>query len=97
MTLRNWIQGNRCIARNETEYLQHEDDLIALSSREDGTMTFLVEWVEDKLIRLPGNMYKVGPTLDHTWISKSTHTDKTCRVDAEDFLATSWFIFLMGI
>ena len=58
-TLQNWIQGNPCIARNEAEYLQHEEDLIALSSAEDESMTGLEEWVQDLLVRFFGEIYKV--------------------------------------
>ncbi|KAL7658246.1 hypothetical protein M752DRAFT_278779 [Aspergillus phoenicis ATCC 13157] len=56
--LQNWITGNPCIARSETEFLQHEDDLMTLFSLEDGTTTYLEGWVEDNLIRLFSRSYK---------------------------------------
>lgn len=59
--IQNWITGNPCIARSETEFLQHEDDLMSLFSLEDGTTTYLEGWVEDKLIRLFSRSYKVSP------------------------------------
>lgn len=49
--VQNWIEGNSYIARNEVEFLQYKEDLIALSSLEDRTMTCLGEWVEDKMIK----------------------------------------------
>ncbi|GLA16338.1 hypothetical protein AnigIFM62618_002910 [Aspergillus niger] len=56
--LQNWIAGNPCIARSETGFLQHEDDLMTLFSSEDGTTMYLEGWVEDKLIRLFSRSYK---------------------------------------
>ncbi|KAF3064949.1 hypothetical protein GL218_02145 [Daldinia childiae] len=40
--LRNWISGTGCVARNETAYLEHDEDLVSLATSED----FLVTWLE---------------------------------------------------
>lgn len=57
--------------------MQYEDALIALLSRENGTMTLLVEEVEGKLIRMPGGMYKVYSIVDHTYTKKIMPTKRT--------------------
>lgn len=75
--------------------MQYEDALIALLSRENGTMTFLVERVEGKLIRFPGGIYEVCSIVDHTYTDNYAY--ETYRIDAKSFSWTSWFIFLMGI
>lgn len=48
-SLQNWVEGNACIDRAETAYLDHTSDLISLSPKND--TGWLEEWVEDKLIR----------------------------------------------
>ncbi|OJJ99341.1 hypothetical protein ASPACDRAFT_120677 [Aspergillus aculeatus ATCC 16872] len=58
VTLRNWIEGNACVSRSETDFLQHDGDLIALSSPKDETLACLEEWVEDRLISLFTRSYK---------------------------------------
>ncbi|KAH8689812.1 hypothetical protein BGW36DRAFT_389784, partial [Talaromyces proteolyticus] len=47
-SLRNWVEGNACLDREETAYLDHTSDLISLASTND--VGWLEEWVEDKLI-----------------------------------------------
>ncbi|KAK3369082.1 hypothetical protein B0T24DRAFT_631648 [Lasiosphaeria ovina] len=41
-SLQNWPKGNGCIARDETEFFHHANDLITLSSPDD----VLVSWLE---------------------------------------------------
>lgn len=57
-SIRNWIAGNGCIARPETKFLDHDDDLLTISPPEDGTLSSLENWVEDALIYLNSNYYK---------------------------------------
>lgn len=40
-------------------------------------MTFLVEGVGGKLIRMPGGMYKVCSIVDHTYTKKTMPTKRT--------------------
>lgn len=59
-SLQNWLAGTACIARKETQYLDHENDLLTLASPEDSTLTGLEDWVEDRLVRFCGKSYKVS-------------------------------------
>ena len=53
--VRHWLDGSRCIARDETAYLTHTGDLISLIPEADNGKQRLEDWVEDKLIRFyPG-------------------------------------------
>ena len=50
--LQNWLNGNGCIARKETAFLNHAEDLIELAASSDGVVAKLEAWVEDNFIRL---------------------------------------------
>ncbi|EMR68705.1 hypothetical protein UCREL1_4267 [Eutypa lata UCREL1] len=50
-SLRNWLDGNGCLAREETEYLSHRGDLVSLAAPGDNAVVQLEAWVEDKVIK----------------------------------------------
>jgi len=50
-SLQNWVNGNACLARDETAYLQAKD-LTSVVSASDDTITRVEELVEDGLIYL---------------------------------------------
>jgi hypothetical protein len=52
LNLQNWINGNGCIAREETAYLDHSKDLLSISFREDSAVTWLEALVEYGLFLL---------------------------------------------
>ncbi|KAI0549743.1 hypothetical protein F4679DRAFT_584206 [Xylaria curta] len=45
--LQNWVDGTGCIARNETAYLEHAEDLFSLATSEDRLVTWLEARTED--------------------------------------------------
>ncbi|KAJ3577751.1 hypothetical protein NPX13_g2818 [Xylaria arbuscula] len=49
-SLRNWLGGTGCLAREETEYLT-SPELMSLAPAVDTATTKLEAWIEDKLIR----------------------------------------------
>lgn len=49
-SLRHWLAGNACIARKETAFLKNDDDLLTLSSTEDGVVKWLERTVCDKIV-----------------------------------------------
>jgi hypothetical protein len=51
LSLQNWVNGNACLAREETAYLTHCKELLSIASSDDGAVTQLEAWVEDNLIR----------------------------------------------
>lgn len=51
-SLQNWVNGNGCIAREETAYLEHSKELLSVASADDTVMTWLETFVEASLIRL---------------------------------------------
>lgn len=51
-SLQNWVNGNGCIAREETAYLEHSKELLTVASADDTVMTWLETFVEASLIRL---------------------------------------------
>lgn len=40
-TLWNWVDGTGCVARAETAYLEHGEDLVSLATPEDNIVTWL--------------------------------------------------------
>jgi hypothetical protein len=51
LSLQNWIEGNACLARDETAYLSFCKELLSIASPDDDAVARLESWVEDKLIR----------------------------------------------
>lgn len=50
LSLQNWVNGNTCLAREETAYLTRCKDLLSVASSNDSAVTRLEAWVEDNLI-----------------------------------------------
>ncbi|KAK0703661.1 hypothetical protein B0T26DRAFT_744402 [Lasiosphaeria miniovina] len=50
-SLQNWVDGMGCIARAETAYLSHGEELVCLAPAGDQALLQLETWVEDKLIQ----------------------------------------------
>ncbi|KAI1740158.1 hypothetical protein F4680DRAFT_448354 [Xylaria scruposa] len=50
LSLKNWLNGNGCVSRLETAYLDHEEDLFDLTGPGDRATSKLEAWIEDKLI-----------------------------------------------
>ncbi|KAK1456148.1 hypothetical protein CMEL01_16560, partial [Colletotrichum melonis] len=49
-SLRNWVEDNSCLSRDETAYLEEGADLATMASSKDSAIDKLENWVEDKLI-----------------------------------------------
>ncbi|PGH05837.1 hypothetical protein AJ79_06678 [Helicocarpus griseus UAMH5409] len=47
VNLQTWVDGNSCIAREETAYLSQVEDLLGVASPDDNAMTWLRELVEN--------------------------------------------------
>ncbi len=50
-SLQNWQAGTGSMAREETAYLSHHEELISVVPAGDNAVLQLETWVEDKLIR----------------------------------------------
>ena len=60
LSLQNWVNGNACLARDETTYLTFCKELLSISSPNDDTVSRLECWVEDALIRVYKGFRAVG-------------------------------------
>ena len=63
-SLRNWVDGTACLARNESEYLE-ERDLITLGTTQDNALSFLQDWIEDRFMTWYSG-YRQVKTLPYT-------------------------------
>jgi hypothetical protein len=50
-SLQNWIDGNGCIARQESAYLTHSREMVSLAPCRDTALSQVEIWVENKLIQ----------------------------------------------
>ncbi|KAG7404065.1 hypothetical protein Forpe1208_v015790 [Fusarium oxysporum f. sp. rapae] len=50
-SLQNWVAATGSLAKVETEYLLHQDELVTLAPVADSAMRQLEAWVESKLIK----------------------------------------------
>lgn len=60
MNLQNWIDGNSCIAREETAYLARAEDLLSVTSPDDSAVTWLRALVVDSRVYFGERFGKVG-------------------------------------
>ena len=51
-SLRNWVNGNGSIAREETEFLDYDYDLFTTTKSADGAMSLLQPWIEAIAVRI---------------------------------------------
>ncbi|KAF3481531.1 uncharacterized protein GIQ15_04290 [Arthroderma uncinatum] len=58
-SLRNWLRGNACLARNETAYLDKYNELLSITSSDDKSISRLEAWIEDILVRYYKGFHKV--------------------------------------
>ncbi|KAL2054230.1 hypothetical protein ABVK25_005371 [Lepraria finkii] len=56
-SLRRWVDGTGCLARNETTFLQHEKDLMKLVAPFDTATAKVEPLIEDALIFLAGKLH----------------------------------------
>ena len=59
LSLQNWVNGNACVAREETAYLTRCNELLSVASLDDGAVSCLEACVEDNLIRFYKSFSKV--------------------------------------
>ncbi len=52
LSLQNWVNGNGCIAREETAYPERGEELLSVSSSDDRAITWLEILVGGILVRL---------------------------------------------
>jgi hypothetical protein len=57
--LQNWLNGNPCLSWEESEYLDHTEDLLVLSHTEDNAAIKLESWVERGVARCSRRFGKV--------------------------------------
>jgi hypothetical protein len=62
-SLRNWVDGNRCMARDETSYLSDEKDLFSLSPTLDSAATRFEDWIEDRVAQFFCHSKLVSETI----------------------------------
>lgn len=75
VSLQNWVDGNGCIARQETAYLAQTEDLLTIASPDDGATKWLGALVEGFLFRKRVGQYpRLGASRDpnvHTFSRSS--------------------------
>ncbi|KAK3984183.1 hypothetical protein QBC44DRAFT_337438 [Cladorrhinum sp. PSN332] len=62
--LQNWVDGNGCIARQETAYLARAEDLLSIASPDDGATTWLGVLVEGCHVLFHKNHPRLAPSRD---------------------------------
>lgn len=63
--LRKWVDGNGCIAKEESRYLGHGKDLFTFSSEDEDPLSRLERSVEDALVSFFRGYYKVSLGFYH--------------------------------
>lgn len=62
--MQNWVDGNGCIAREETDYLACRKDLLSVTVPDDSALTWLETSVENSLIRFSKWFGRVSTILE---------------------------------
>lgn len=86
-SLRNWVDGNGCLAANETSYLEHDRDLVSLVPTIDNAVKRFESWIEERLVQFLPRFREVC----HFRITQGIYTNR-CRV-IDMFLPTRTSIY----
>ena len=70
-SLRTWLVGNACVAKDETSYLSDEKDLFSLSPSLDSAAARFEDWIEDRLAQFFSHS-KLVNSIVTTTISTTT-------------------------
>jgi hypothetical protein len=63
-SLRHWLKSNPCLSWEESDYLEHTEDLLALCHTSDDAASKLESWVE----RACAQCFRTyGKVRYHTW------------------------------
>lgn len=62
-SIQNWIGGTGCIARAESDFLQHPDDLANLTGTLDNAVTYIEILIANIACGLSRYIREVAPTL----------------------------------
>ncbi|KAF2176027.1 hypothetical protein K469DRAFT_743122 [Zopfia rhizophila CBS 207.26] len=83
-SLQNWVNGNGCLSWEETEYLNHCNDLRSIVPLEDSATVRFEAWVEDSVVRLLMKLQsRSHPNLSrdpHVFIFPTQHISKVARI-----------------
>jgi hypothetical protein len=63
-SLQNWLNGNSCLSWEESEYLNHKEDLLAVSHTEDDAAKRLEIWVENGIAQCRRRFGKAREVTD---------------------------------
>ena len=76
LSLQNWVDGNACLAREETQYLTHRKELLSVAPSDDRAVTRLEACVEDNLIRFYKGFREVGICALGNFTAYTKHGDR---------------------
>ena len=68
-SLKNWIAGNPCLARDDSAYLGRRD-LFRIAEHHDGAISVLEGFVEDLMINSFSRILRVCPSSSHDEMSR---------------------------
>ncbi|KAK0633929.1 hypothetical protein B0T14DRAFT_576202 [Immersiella caudata] len=79
LSLQNWLEGNACIAREESRFLEHSDDLFTFSRSNDRVVSWLERTVS-KLLAFLGMWSRPNSSRDpHVHIFPKLRTYRLAR------------------
>ncbi|KAI1127945.1 hypothetical protein F5Y10DRAFT_292493 [Nemania abortiva] len=73
-SLQNWLHNTGCLAREETAYLTHHEELVSLAPPGDNAMVRLEAWVEGKIMLLWPSFQKGNVSDDPNAVDLVTAT-----------------------
>ncbi|KAI0133390.1 hypothetical protein F4776DRAFT_133889 [Hypoxylon sp. NC0597] len=80
-SLLNWLSGTGSIARDETAYLTHSQELVSLAPTGDTALSQLETWIEDKLIYFGflQSRFHASSTDKHVFIYSGTFIKQSAK------------------
>jgi hypothetical protein len=92
LSLQNWVDNNACIARAETAYLTHCNELLSVAPLHDGATEQLEAWIADRLVQFCKNFRKVVITFS----AHSKAWTKRCKGPRRDVSRDSLVYIFSG-
>ncbi|EKJ68425.1 hypothetical protein FPSE_11433 [Fusarium pseudograminearum CS3096] len=92
-SLKRWVDGNGCVAKDETSYLLNEKDLLSLSPKLDNAIARFEDWIEDRVVQFLRHSKMASPRI----ISSHVSSDPNVHIYSGPYIKRAAKTLLIGL
>jgi hypothetical protein len=92
LSLQNWVDGNACLAREETAYLARGNELLSVAFSDDSALAQIEAWIEDYLVRFSSGFCKVRIcSLGNTFQAQAYEVNRIAVAASQEIQTYTYF------